>query len=292
MGDRRHFSGNKDGEAVISIGDKDYNATEFLSEYEKARRAIVCPEYEELVKPQLIESVKQSIIRNGLLSAETLDLNLVYGDTQLKNGLESQNLFVTAVVNLILNYLGKLYSTLALLKLSFLFTSRGNEEQPANISRSWQRVTPAILIEKIFNYRNEKRTVNIAEFTDASILSVPEQKESDLRKLYDDTKSNYMAPVYRSVTYVHIDPKEIAKDIMISKEAVEEEYDARRDELTTPGSRDLKQLIFSEEELAQKFISSITSALSTTEVTKRISEIGETANVIEMKDVTESILSI
>ena len=67
---------------------------------------------------------------------------------------------------------------------------------------------------------------------------------------------------YRSVTYVHIDPKEIAKDIMISKEAVEEEYDARRDELTTPGSRDLKQLIFSEEELAQKFISSITSALS------------------------------
>ena len=99
-----------------------------------------------------------------------------------------------------------------------------------------------------------------------------------------------MAPVYRSVTYVHIDPKEIAKDIMISKEAVEEEYDARRDELTTPGSRDLKQLIFSEEELAQKFISSITSALSTTEVTKRISEIGETANVIEMKDVTESDL--
>ena len=42
------------------------------------------PEYEELVKPQIIESVKQSIIRNGLLSAETLDLNLAYGDTQLK----------------------------------------------------------------------------------------------------------------------------------------------------------------------------------------------------------------
>ena len=35
---------------------------------------------------------------------------------------------------------------------------------------------PDILIEKIFAYRNEKRTVNIAEFTDASILSLPEQK--------------------------------------------------------------------------------------------------------------------
>ena len=43
-------------------------------------------------------------------------------------------------------------------------------------------------------------------------------------------------------------------------------------------------------EETQKFISSITSALSTMEVTKRISEIGETANVIEMKDVTESDL--
>ena len=89
---------------------------------------------------------------------------------------------------------------------------------------------PAVLVEKIFNYRNEKRTVNIAEFTDESILSLPDHKESDLRKLYDDTKSEYMAPVYRSVTYVHIDPKEIAKDIMISKETLEEEYDARRDD--------------------------------------------------------------
>ena len=44
------FLGNKDGEAVISIGDKDYNANEFLSEYEKARRAMrLPPEYEDLV---------------------------------------------------------------------------------------------------------------------------------------------------------------------------------------------------------------------------------------------------
>ena len=41
------FLGNRDGEAVISIGDKDYNANEFLSEYEKARRAMrLPPEYE------------------------------------------------------------------------------------------------------------------------------------------------------------------------------------------------------------------------------------------------------
>ena len=41
MGNRRHFLGNKDGEAVISIGDKDYNANEFLSEYEKREELCV-----------------------------------------------------------------------------------------------------------------------------------------------------------------------------------------------------------------------------------------------------------
>ena len=286
------FLGNKDGEAVISIGDKDYNANEFLSEYEKARRAMrLPPEYEELVKPQLIESVKQSIIRNGLLSAETLDLNLVYGDTQLKKWVGKSESFRDSGGKFDPELLRQALFNSGLTEAEFFSSLREEMRNNQLISAVAGSVSPpAILIEKIFNYRNEKRTVNIAEFTDASILNLPEQKESDLRKLYDDTKSNYMAPVYRSVTYVHIDPKEIAKDIMISKEAVEEEYDARRDELTTPGSRDLKQLIFSEEELAQKFISSITSALSTTEVIKRISEIGETANVIEMKDVTESDL--
>ena len=88
---------------------------------------------------------------------------------------------------------------------------------------------PAVLVEKIFNYRNEKRTVNIAEFTDESILSLPDHKESDLENY--TMILNQRNPVYRSVTYVHIDPKEIAKDIMISKETLEEEYDARLDEL-------------------------------------------------------------
>ena len=286
------FLGNKDGEAVISIGDKDYNANYFLSAYEKARRAMrLPPEYEDLVKPQIIESVKQSIIRNGLLSAETLNLNLVYGDTQLKKWVGRSEAFRDSSGKFDPELLRQALFNSGLSEADFFSSLREEMRNNQLISAVASSVSPPdILIEKIFKYRNEKRTVNIAEFTGETIVSLPEQSESDLRKLYTDTKSDYMAPVYRSVTYVHIDPKELAKDIMISEEAVAEEYDARRDELTIPGSRDLKQLIFSEEDLAQKFINSITSAQSTAEVTKRISEIGETANVLEMKDVTETDL--
>ena len=286
------FLGNKDGEAVISIGDKDYNANYFLSAYEKARRAMrLPPEYEDLVKPQIIESVKQSIIRNGLLSAETLNLNLVYGDTQLKKWVGRSEAFRDSSGKFDPELLRQALFNSGLSEADFFSSLREEMRNNQLISAVASSVSPPdILIEKIFKYRNEKRTVNIAEFTGETIVSLPEQSESDLRKLYTETKSDYMAPVYRSVTYVHIDPKELAKDIMISEEAVAEEYDARRDELTIPGSRDLKQLIFSEEDLAQKFINSITSALSTAEVTKRISEIGETANVLEMKDVTETDL--
>ena len=286
------FLGNKDGEAVISIGDKEYNANYFLSAYEKARRAMrLPPEYEDLVKPQIIESVKQSIIRNGLLSAETLNLNLVYGDTQLKKWVGRSEAFRDSSGKFDPELLRQALFNSGLSEADFFSSLREEMRNNQLISAVASSVSPPdILIEKIFKYRNEKRTVNIAEFTGETIVSLPEQSESDLRKLYTETKSDYMAPVYRSVTYVHIDPKELAKDIMISEEAVAEEYDARRDELTIPGSRDLKQLIFSEEDLAQKFINSITSALSTAEVTKRISEIGETANVIEMKDVTETDL--
>ena len=286
------FLGNKDGEAVISIGDKEYNANYFLSAYDKARRAMrLPPEYEDLVKPQIIESVKQSIIRNGLLSAETLNLNLVYGDTQLKKWVGRSEAFRDSSGKFDPELLRQALFNSGLSEADFFSSLREEMRNNQLISAVASSVSPPdILIEKIFKYRNEKRTVNIAEFTGDTIVSLPEQSESDLRKLYTDTKSDYMAPVYRSVTYVHIDPKELAKDIMISEEAVAEEYDARRDELTIPGSRDLKQLIFSEEDLAQKFINSITSAQSTAEVTKRISEIGETANVLEMKDVTETDL--
>tara|TARA_B100001123_G_C15298712_1_gene1020242 strand:- start:401 stop:2386 length:1986 start_codon:yes stop_codon:yes gene_type:complete len=286
------FMGNRDGEAVVSIGNKDYNANDFLSEYEKAKRAMrLPPEYEELVRPQIVESVTQSIVRNGLLSAETLDLNLVFGDAQLKkwvgqsetfrndNGKFDPELLRQALFNSGLTE-GEFFSSLR-------EEMRNNQLISAVVGSIFP---PTILTEKIFKYRNEKRIINIVEFTNESILSLPAPKVSELRKLYEDTKSKYMSPVYRSVTYVNVDPKEVAKDIMISEEIIKEEYSSRLDEMTTPASRTLKQIIFSTKNSAEKFIKSTPSSLTAPEVAARITEIGNDVSVVDMKDVIKSDL--
>ena len=148
------FLGNKDGEAIISIGDKDYNANEFLSEYEKARRAMrLPPEYEELVKPQLIESVKQSIVRNGLLSAETLDLNLVYGDTQLKKWVGKSESFRDSGGKFDPELLRQALFNSGLTEAEFFSSLREEMRNNQLISAVASSVSPpTILIEKIYNH--------------------------------------------------------------------------------------------------------------------------------------------
>ena len=61
------FLGQDKGETTVSVGDIDYNSDDITREFERTRKAMrLPPEYVALVKPQILESVINNLVNNGM----------------------------------------------------------------------------------------------------------------------------------------------------------------------------------------------------------------------------------
>lgn len=286
------FLGDKDGEAVISVGDIEYNSSDLLKEYDRTRKAMrLPPEYEAELKSQIMDSVTESMVNNGLLAAESSKLKLVFGDNQLKDWVGKSDRFRNDDGKFNPDLLRQALFNSGLNETDFFALLREDMKRNQLVSAVVGNISPpTILIEKLYNYRNEKRTVNVVEIKAKSILNISTPQESELKQLYKATQKNYMAPDYRTVTFVDITPKEVAKDITIPKNELREEYQVRINELTKPALRDLQQVIFATKDAALKAVNAAPTSSSKTKMNNYIQSLGRTANIIELKAVLETEL--
>ncbi len=102
--------------------------------------------------------------------------------------------------------------------------------------------------EQIYNYRYHTRIVDIVKITQDAVSDIPEPDEKDLRDLYEQNKSSFNYPEYRTAQYIAISPKYFEDRVSISDTEVEKIIDDQvlRDQ------RDILNLIFSTKEEAEK----------------------------------------
>ena len=90
---------------------------------------------------------------------------------------------------------------------------------------------------------------------------VPEPTEAELRATFEVDKSRYMTPPYREVVLAEISPDRVAKPDEVSKEELEEAYQARLAEFQIPELRDLDMVTFdiNDKEKAERFVERVRS---------------------------------
>ena len=240
------FLGKKKAETAISIGEIEYDSDDIRQEFERTRKAMrLPPEYLSLVKPQVLDSVINSMVNNGLIAAETSNMKLTISQNQLKNwvakspafkdqgGKFSPELFRRNLYNADLTEEAFFKTLREEIKRNQLLTALGGFIEPN-----------AKMIEMLLSYRYERRRVHavVMSLNDVVITTTP--KEEELKKIYDETKDELTAPEYRRATYIHLTPKEIAKEIFIPEKKLRESYQLRKDEFTKPATRKIKQFVF------------------------------------------------
>ncbi|MBM10365.1 MAG: hypothetical protein CMF69_12515, partial [Magnetovibrio sp.] len=104
-------------------------------------------------------------------------------------------------------------------------------------------VPPKDWIEFIYRAREEKRNTDTIFIADTEFGDIPTPSETQLRTYYDANKSSYMAPEFRTLSYVHLNAHELAKTISIGEEALRKAFDQRIDEFITQEQRNVRQLI-------------------------------------------------
>ncbi|HEY4134232.1 MAG TPA: SurA N-terminal domain-containing protein [Alphaproteobacteria bacterium] len=111
---------------------------------------------------------------------------------------------------------------------------------------------PTVLVNSLNSYREESRVAD-AIAVPASQSSTPSPPdEATLADYYKSHTDRFMAPEYRTVSYVAVDPAALAGDIEVSDDSLRREYDSRLSEFTLRERRDVDQAVLRDEAEAKR----------------------------------------
>ncbi|PPR77796.1 MAG: Peptidyl-prolyl cis-trans isomerase D [Alphaproteobacteria bacterium MarineAlpha2_Bin1] len=102
--------------------------------------------------------------------------------------------------------------------------------------------TPKEIVQKIYNFREEKRKISFIELSN-KVYNIKNINESDLISYYEKNNKSFLSPELRSFSYINISPKEIAKEVKVSKNLILEKYNQGKSLYFKPEQRSIIQII-------------------------------------------------
>ena len=102
---------------------------------------------------------------------------------------------------------------------------------------------PGILADALYRYRSEQRIADYLILPRAGIEAPADPEEAALQAYYEERNSQFMAPEYREVTYIHLPVQAAAEQVIISDEALRATFEERREEYSVPERRQIQQFV-------------------------------------------------
>ena len=107
----------------------------------------------------------------------------------------------------------------------------------------------------------EKRVFDYVVVSSDALKETPTPGDGDLQAWYDDHKSDYMAPEYRKLIVVGLEPKDIVKPDSVTSEEVSEDYEKRKASYTVAETRRIQQISFPDKDAAEAALVKLKSGL-------------------------------
>jgi len=105
---------------------------------------------------------------------------------------------------------------------------------------------PAVYSEALKLYQNEERTFQYAAIGPEAVPETPEPSESDLKKYYDENKTAFIAPEYRKLAILKLEPVDVMKPDEVTEEEITAAYENQKSRLRSPERRQVQQLVFAD----------------------------------------------
>ncbi|HTO30638.1 MAG TPA: SurA N-terminal domain-containing protein [Pararhizobium sp.] len=103
---------------------------------------------------------------------------------------------------------------------------------------------PKVLGDALRLYRNQTRTIDYLLLSNANVDPVKAPSDELLEPWFETHKAEYRAPEFRKISYVKLEPSDIADPASITDDEIRAEYDRRKDSFGTPETRTVEQLTF------------------------------------------------
>lgn len=127
---------------------------------------------------------------------------------------------------------------------------------------------PNTFLKAMALYRGEDRTVDYIALPKSLAEPIEEPSDTVLSTWFDQNKAKYAAPEYRKVSYIKLEPADIADTSAITDEQVAKDYEANKARYTTPEMRTIEQIVFKSEDAANQARASLNAGSSFDDIVK------------------------
>ncbi len=247
---------------VATVGNEDVTVQEFANLYDQAQR--VAAQSGQQVQPDqilarllLTAALDDEARRNGLgisdqrVAAEIAQTPAFHNASGSFDRRLFENLLRGARMNTE-DYVADVKSELVRSQLSGSVSAGIKVPQP--------------MIEAIYRFRNEERTISYVTVDETAIELVGEPGPAELQAFFEENAGRFRAPEYREIALLTLDPTEIADPDAVTQEELQAEYDRRRSNFEQPERRRVEQIVFEDAENANEALSEIESGSSFAEV--------------------------
>jgi peptidyl-prolyl cis-trans isomerase D len=119
---------------------------------------------------------------------------------------------------------------------------------------------PVGLADLVYKFQNEQRIADYILVAPEYAGDIGEPTEEDLFAYHAADQATFTAPEYRRFTYILLTLEDVAKAIIVSDDALREEFDYRQSEFGTPEKREVEQILFDDKEAGQGYLQAALTA--------------------------------
>ena len=233
---------------VATVGKIDVSAQEFYSLYSRQTEEIrkLLGSSLDIKKSRefgYVDRALSSLINRALFNNEALQLGLSVSDINVRDKILRDDAFKDDLGQFSELVFRQLISESGYTEDSYVEGTRqdlAREQMVETISSSL--IIPNIMKNSLSKYNLEERTV------DYLTIKVEEEKftkpsDEQIRKYYEENKSNFMSKEFRSAETLLLDAKEYAKKSTVTDEEIKLLYEERKELLVEPAQKYLHQII-------------------------------------------------
>lgn len=231
----------------------------------------------------------EGLIQQALHDHEIRDRGLVVSDDRARAEIMASPVFRNQLGQFDRNVFNILLQRNGLTEAGYVAGIKSDIAQGQLYGSLIQGVTvPDGYADAFYRFRKEKRVADLALIDLASFQDIAVPGEEALQSFYEANKSRFAEPEYRRAKYVYIRPDDVMGEIEVTDEQVQNEYEARRGEYSTPELRDMDQFLTNDELKAKQVVALVGQGRSLEAAAKEVS--GQDNAIIKLGEVKKSDL--
>ncbi|WP_449414549.1 peptidyl-prolyl cis-trans isomerase [Ochrobactrum teleogrylli] len=250
------FRGGMTGNAALTAGNSEVSATDYRFAYEQQVMRLSQQFRQRLTR----EQAKSIGVENQVLAQLAAGVVLDEGARNMQLGLSKDGIArLTAEDPAFQDASGNFNRAQfdAVLRQSGI-RAQDYLDNRAKVARRQQMVEaatdgikmPDVMLKALALYQGESRSADYITIPVEKADAIPAPSDEVLKTYFDAQKDEYKAPEYRKVTYVKLEPADIADPSAVTQDEINEYYEKNKSRYGTIEQRTIEQLSFADEAAA------------------------------------------